>query len=121
MMRVEEALIELGEHPLHRSSYSNVLIAILNAYLPQRVRVTLNNTGQHVLTVIYQLSDETLQEKILQKKLGTVRNKDAYRTSVLWLSGLLSMGVVLYAVIEVVSQGSPSSEILQYLMGLESP
>lgn len=116
MIRIEEALIELGPRPLRYSSYSHVLLAVLNAYLPSRVHLEPSVSGQHALTVIYQLKDEALQERILQKQLGSVRNRDSYRTALLLLSGALASGVVLFAVWETLSHGSPSSGLIRFLI-----
>lgn len=116
MIQIEEELIELGPRPLRNSSYSTVLLAVLNAYLPTRLHLKPETSGQQALTAIYQLHDETLQERILSKRVGSVRNLDSYRTALLVLSGLLTSGVVLFAIWETVSNGTPSSAVMRYLL-----
>ena len=100
-MNVEEALIDLGDQPLHKSDYSKVLRAMLNALVPTDKTYTVNHTGQELLADIYQINDRELQERILQKQVGSVRNSDTYRSAVLTLSGLIGVGVILLTLLEL--------------------
>jgi hypothetical protein len=101
MMNVEEALIDLGDKPLYKSTYSKVLKAMLNALIPTDTTITMNHTGQELLTEVYQISDPELQEKILEKSVGSVRNSDMYRSSILTLSGMIGLGVIVLTLMEL--------------------
>lgn len=100
-MNVEEALIDLGDRPLQKSPYSKVLKAMLNALIPTEEKVTLDRTGQDILTDIYSLQDDELREKILQKSVGSVRDNDVYRSTLLVVSGLIGLGVIVTTFLEV--------------------
>lgn len=100
-MNVEEALIEVADRPLRCSPYSGVLIVVLRALLPAGESITGEITGQQVLTDIYNLSDADLQERILSRELGTVRNRDAYRTTLLSVSGIIGLVAVVITGMEI--------------------
>lgn len=101
MMNVEEALIELGDRPLYKSPYSRVMNVVLKALIPGEGIVTSTRTGQELLAEIYQIKDLELQEKILQKNIGTIRNNDAYKSAILSLSSLIAMGVIVLTLLEL--------------------
>lgn len=107
-MKIEAILIELGDRPLRKSAYSKVLGAVLNAYLPGDSPVNDTMNGQELLAKIYQLNDVELQEKILEKQLGAVRNTDMYRNVVLIFAVIVGMTTVLIAMTEILSAGSPT-------------
>lgn len=101
-MTVEEVLVTLGDQPLNKCAYSLVLMAMLNAYLPGDKPVTREMTGAHLLTMIYQMPNDELIDKVLNKKVSTVRSSDPYRHVVLvvavvitGLSTLLAFSQVL--------------------------
>lgn len=100
-MNVEEALIDLGDKPLHKSRYSRVLKAMLTALVPTDQEISMNHTGDELLTMIYKTNGVSLQDKILQKQVGTMRNSDTYRSTVLSASVLIGVSVVLIALFEM--------------------
>jgi uncharacterized membrane protein YkgB len=108
-MKVEEVLIDLGDQPLRKSPYSRILHAVLNAYLPGEKPVNLEMDGQELLSLIYQLPDTALQERILEKQVGGVRNSDSYRTSVLIFSGFIGFIAVTVAITEILNADSAVS------------
>jgi len=117
-MNVEAALIELGDKPLRRSPYSSTLLLVLNAYLPGNNSVSRETTGQEVLSLVYQLPDTSLQERLLEREVGQVRGRDSYRTVLLAVSGLMGIFGVALAVAEIVTPKSTGvSELINGIIG----
>lgn len=101
MMTIEEVLVDLGERRLGSSPYSRVAMAVLNALLPKDQLVTLDTSAVDILTSIYSIQDEALQERILSKRVSKVRNSDTYRTVIL-TSAVVFVGFsMLFAFIEI--------------------
>lgn len=116
-MNVEAALIELGDNPLRRSPYSNTLLLVLNAYLPGNNIVSRETSGQETLSLIYQLPDTALQERLLEREVGQVRGRDSYRTALLVISGLMGVSGVALAITEIVTPDSTGvSELITGLI-----
>lgn len=107
-MTIEDILIELGDRPLQKSPYSKVVFAIVNALLPTGKAITLTMQGHEILSLIYQLPDTALGEKILSRKVGTLRDTDHYRTLVLFFSALIGFITVTVALLEVFRDSGPS-------------
>lgn len=107
-MTIEDILIELGDRPLQKSPYSKVVFAIVNALLPTGKAITPTMQGHEILSLIYQLPDTALGEKILSRKVGTLRDTDHYRTLVLFFSGLIGSITVMVALLEVFRDSGPS-------------
>lgn len=108
-MNVEEVLIELGDAPLKKSNYSKVLVAFINAMVARETPFTAQSLGHEVLSYIYRHPDPKVQEKILGKRLGAVRDSDPYRSSVLVFSGIIGFIVVTVALVEISTGGQGMS------------
>jgi len=116
-MNVEQALIELGESPLKESPYSNTILVIANAFLPDDGTVTAQTTGRALLTKIYRLKDENVQERILARELNPIRSRDSYRTAMLAAASVIGVIGILLAFDEMTREmgeaPGPGIQVLQ--------
>jgi len=116
-MNVEQALIELGESPLKESPYSNTILVIANAFLPDGVTVTAQTTGRALLTRIYRLKDDNVRERILARELNPIRSRDSYRTVMLAAAGVIGVIGILLAFDEMTREmgeaPGPGIQVLQ--------
>lgn len=109
-MRLEEALINLGDQPLSASPYSNAIKAFVNSLVADpSVAIDQNTPGHAVLSVVYQMTDLTKQDRILNKELGHVRSSDMYRNMILIATSFFGLMAIVLAILEVVN-GDPVSE-----------
>ena len=109
-MTLEEALIDLGTQPLSASPYSKAIQAIVLAGTGSPdTTVTLSTPAHHILSLLWQMSDESKKQNLLDKTLGPVRSKDSYRPAVLILATVLVLVVVGIASAEVFTDTTISS------------
>lgn len=99
-MTIEDVLIDLADRQLRSSSYSKILHVMLNAFLSGDHPVTYEMSGQDILIQIYRLPDAQRQD-ILNKRLGTIRGSDPYRSVVLVIASVVSLLAVLMALVTV--------------------
>lgn len=102
-MNVETALIRVGGDTLASSPNSRVLMMVINAYLPEEERVYPDTQGGEALRRVYAIADKEVQRQLLEKDVGIVRGRDAYRTTLLVVAGLLGLVVVTVALSVMVS------------------
>lgn len=119
-MTLEEALIDLGDHPLSKSPFSKTIRAIVVGLMGQKqVAVTMDMTGISVLGMVYEMTDQVKQEQILKKELGAIRSTDRYRTVVVGFSFVIAMLAIMLATAEV-TQDNPvtdgGSQVLQEIV-----
>ena len=108
-VRLEDALIEIGDQPIARSPFSKSIQAVVNASINDaQFTINTNQTGGAVLTLLYQYPNKTLSEAILNKNLGNVRDKDYYRFLILGLSLLLAS--IAIALTIAVLTGNPAAD-----------
>lgn len=108
-MTLEEALIDLGTQPLSASPYSKAIQAIVLAGTGSPdTSVTLTTPAHHILSLLWQMGDETKKQTLLNKPLGPVRSKDSYRTAVLILATVLVLLVVGVSSAEVLTDSTIS-------------
>lgn len=109
-MTLEEALIDLGTQPLSASPYSKAIQAIVLAGTgsPDDT-VTQTTPAHHVLTLLWQMADETKKQALLNKSLGPVRSKDVYRTVVLAFAAVLVLLAVGVSAAEVFTDSAVSA------------
>lgn len=115
---VEDALLDLGNRPLRKSSFSMVIVAVVNSYLTryQIDEVDIDTPADVTLSRIYQL-DQTTQRDVLDRKVGVVRDRDTYRMTLMYASGIIAMIVVVIAIIEIMNVGTDKSGISLALLG----
>lgn len=117
-MIVENALLDLGNRPLRRSSFSIVIVAVVNSYLEryQIDPIDVETPGDVALSRIYRL-DQTVQQEVLERKVGVVRDRDTYRMTLMFASGIIALIVVVIAIVEIAHVGTDKSGLSLELLG----
>lgn len=117
-MIVENALLDLGNRPLRKSSFSMVIVAVVNSYLEryQIDPIDSDTTGDVALSRIYRL-DQTVQKEVLERKVGVVRDRDTYRMTLMYASGIIALIVVVIAIIEIMNVGTDKSGLSLEMLG----
>ncbi len=102
-MKIEEVLIELGEKPLYKCAYSKLLIAVINSQLSANSQVTKDDTGYDIIGAIYTIRDEGIRDRLLQKEVHTVRERDSYKQTLVIASVIVGCIIVSTTMIDIIA------------------
>ena len=95
-----------------------VIVAVVNSYLEryQIDPIDSDTTGDVALSRIYRL-DQAVKKEVLERKVGVVRDRDTYRMTLMYASGIIALIVVVIAIVEIMHVGTDKSGLSLEMLG----